>query len=134
MSHQGQEIIIICLSVPLSCSYAVTAPLNIMYLYNKIKMPNLWVFPQICIDHHDGRCITGVLFICSMHYVRFILRGGCGVLTYCGYEGGVEGVLAESEQQTCLTDSAVSDEQQLEQIIVRFRHLSTNCGLQGLRQ
>lgn len=45
------------------------------------------------------------------------------LLTYCGYEGGVEGVLAESEQQTCLSDSTVSDEQQFEEIIVRFRHL-----------
>lgn len=60
----------------------------------------------------------------GMHYVRFILRGGCRVLTYCGYEGGIEGVLAESEQQTCLADSAVSDEQQLEEIVVRFRHLN----------
>lgn len=62
----------------------------------------------------------------SMHDVRYIYqRGGCcrcRALTYCGYEGGVEGVLAESEQQTCLPDSAVSDQQQLEQIIVRFRH------------
>lgn len=61
----------------------------------------------------------------SMHYVRPVLRGGCRVLTYCGYEGGIEGVLAESEKQTCLADSAVSDEQQLEEIIVRFRHLNT---------
>lgn len=44
------------------------------------------------------------------------------LLTYCGYEGGVEGVLAEAEQQTRLSDSAIPDEQQLEQIIVRFRH------------
>lgn len=60
-----------------------------------------------------------------IHYARFILRGGCRVtlLTYCGYEGGIEGVLAESEQQTCLADTAVSDEQQFEEIIVRFRHL-----------
>ena len=57
-----------------------------------------------------------------MHYARFILRGGCGVLTYCGYEGGIERVLAESEQQTCLADSAVSDEQQFEEVIVRLRH------------
>lgn len=50
----------------------------------------------------------------SMQYVRFILKGGCKVLTYCGYEGAIEGVLAESEQQTCLPDPTVSDEQQLE--------------------
>lgn len=64
----------------------------------------------------------------NMHYARFLWRGGCGVLTYCGYEGGVEGVLAESEQQTCLTDSTVSDQQQFEQVIVRLRHLV--CALQ----
>ena len=53
-----------------------------------------------------------------------VCQGGCRVpLTYCGYEGGVEGVLAEPEQQTCLADATVSDEQQLEQIIVRLRHL-----------
>lgn len=45
------------------------------------------------------------------------------LLTYCRYEGGVEGVFAESEQQTCLSDSAVSDQQQFEEIIVGFRHL-----------
>lgn len=60
-----------------------------------------------------------------MHYDRFILSGSCMVLTYCGYEGGIERVLAESKQQTCLADSAVTDKQQFEQIIVRFRHLST---------
>lgn len=60
----------------------------------------------------------------SMHYVRFILKGGCKVLTDCGYESAIEGVLAESEQQTCLPDPTVSDEQQLEEIIVRFRHLT----------
>ncbi|KAI3371304.1 hypothetical protein L3Q82_023918 [Scortum barcoo] len=59
-----------------------------------------------------------------MHCVRFILRGGCRVLTYCGYEGGVEGVLAESEQQTCLADPAVPDEQQLEQLAKDFLHPS----------
>lgn len=60
----------------------------------------------------------------SRHYVRSMLKGGCRVLTYCGYEGGIEGVLAEPEQQTCLADPAVSDEQQLEEVIVRFRHLN----------
>lgn len=60
------------------------------------------------------------------YFVFFILRGGCRVvLTYCGYEGGIEGVLAESEEQTCLTDATVSDKQQFEEIIVRFRHLNT---------
>lgn len=61
----------------------------------------------------------------NMNYVRFILRGGYRLLTYCRYEGCIEGVLAESEQQTCFADSTVSDEQQFEEIIVRFRHLNT---------
>lgn len=60
----------------------------------------------------------------SMYFARAITEGGCRDLTYCGYEGGVERVLAESEQQTCLSDPAVTDEQQLEEVIVRFRHLS----------
>lgn len=46
--------------------------------------------------------------------MQYVLKGGCKVLTYCGYEGAIEGVLAESEQQTCLPDPTVSDEQQLE--------------------
>lgn len=46
----------------------------------------------------------------NMHYTIAILEGGYGVLlTYCGNEGSIKGVLAESEQQTCLSDSAVSD-------------------------
>lgn len=60
----------------------------------------------------------------DMHYVRFILRGGYRLLTYCGYEGGIEGVFAESEQETCFADSTVSDEQQFEEIIVRFCHFN----------
>lgn len=60
----------------------------------------------------------------NMHYTVAILEGGYGaLLTYCGNEGGIKGVLAESEQQTCLSDPAVSDEKQLEEIIVRFCHL-----------
>lgn len=60
----------------------------------------------------------------SMHYAIAILEGGYGLfLTYCGNEGGIKGVLAESEKQTCLSDPAVSDEKQLEEIIVRFCHL-----------
>lgn len=55
-------------------------------------------------------------------------RGVCRIFTYCGNEGGIEGVLAESEQQTCLADTAVSDEQQFEKIIVRFCHLNTKPG------
>lgn len=50
------------------------------------------------------------------------LGGVSRILTYCRYEGGIEGVLAESEQQTCLADSAVSDKQEFKEIIVRFRH------------
>ena len=78
----------------------------------------------------------------SMHDVRSICqRGGCcccccccRALTYCGYEGGVKGVLAESEQQTCLPDSAVSDQKQLEQIIVRFRHFLNKLESATFRQ
>lgn len=44
-------------------------------------------------------------------------------LTYGGDESGVEGVLAESKQQTGLSHTAVSNEQQFEQIVVRFRHV-----------
>lgn len=62
----------------------------------------------ICLQRLDASADKG------MHLVRWIFRGGSGLLTYCGYEGGIEGVLAEPEQQTCLADSAVSDEQQLE--------------------
>lgn len=58
------------------------------------------------------------------HYAITIREGGYGVLlTYCGNEGGIKRVLAESEQKTCLSDPAVSDEKQLEEIIVRFCHL-----------
>lgn len=60
----------------------------------------------------------------NVHYVKSIPKGGCGVLTNCGYEGGIKGVLAESEQQTRFADPAVSDQQQLEKIIVRFSHLN----------
>lgn len=60
----------------------------------------------------------------NVHYAITIREGGYGVLlTYCGNEGGIKRVLAESEQQTCLSDPAVSDEKQLEEIIVRFCHL-----------
>lgn len=45
-----------------------------------------------------------------------------GRLTYGGDERGVERVLAEPEQQAGFTDAAVTDQQQLEQIIVRLRH------------
>lgn len=57
----------------------------------------------------------------------YILEGVCGFLTYCRNECGVEGVLAESEQQTCLADAAVSDQQQLEEVVVRFGHLDERC-------
>lgn len=60
----------------------------------------------------------------NMHYGKSIPKGGRRVLTNCGYEGGIKGVLAESEQQTCFADPAVSDQQQLEKIIVRFCHLN----------
>lgn len=60
----------------------------------------------------------------SMHDAIAIPEGGYGVLlTYCGNEGGIKGVLAESEEQTCLSDPAVSNEEQLEEVIVRFCHL-----------
>lgn len=44
-------------------------------------------------------------------------------LTDGGDEGGVEGVFAEPEQQAGLPDAAVTDQQQLEQIVVRLGHL-----------
>uniref|UniRef100_A0A9J7ZHK0 40S ribosomal protein S27 n=1 Tax=Cyprinus carpio carpio TaxID=630221 RepID=A0A9J7ZHK0_CYPCA len=39
-----------------------------------------------------------------------------GELTDCGDEGGVKRVLAESEQQTCLSHSTVSDQQEFEKL------------------
>lgn len=42
--------------------------------------------------------------------------------TYGRYERGVERVLAEPEQETCLPHAAVPDEQQLEQVVVCLRH------------
>lgn len=46
-----------------------------------------------------------------------------GELTDCRDEGGVESVLAEAEQKTRLSNSAVSYEQELEEVIVGFSHL-----------
>lgn len=46
-----------------------------------------------------------------------------GELTDGGDEGGVERVLAEAEQKTRLSNSAVSYEQELEEVIVGFSHL-----------
>lgn len=48
-------------------------------------------------------------------------------LTDGGDEGGVEGVLAEPEQEAGFTDAAVTDEQQFEQIVVRLRHFPAVC-------
>lgn len=48
-------------------------------------------------------------------------------LTDGGDEGGVEGVFAEPEQQAGLPDAAVTDQQQLEQIVVRLGHLTAAC-------
>lgn len=49
-------------------------------------------------------------------------------LTDGGDEGGVEGVLAEAEQQTRLPHAAVSDQQQLEQVVVGLRHGPARAG------
>ncbi|KAI5100499.1 ribosomal protein S27 like [Silurus meridionalis] len=46
-----------------------------------------------------------------------------GELTDGGDKGGVERVLAEAEQKTRLSNSAVSDKQELEEVIVGFSHL-----------
>ena len=44
-------------------------------------------------------------------------------VTYGGDEGGVEGVVREAEQHTRLPHARVSDQQQLEQQVVRLlRH------------
>lgn len=48
---------------------------------------------------------------------------GPGELTDCRDEGGVERVLTEAEQKTRLSNSAVSYEQELEEVIVGFSHL-----------
>lgn len=48
---------------------------------------------------------------------------GPGELTDGRDEGGVERVLAEAEQKTRLSNSAVSYEQELEEVIVGFSHL-----------
>lgn len=66
---------------------------------------------------------AGGFFVRANGVRRVSFRASAGLLTYCRYEGGVEGVLAESEQQTCLADPAVPDQQQLEEVIVRFGHL-----------
>ena len=43
-------------------------------------------------------------------------------LTDRGDEAGVEGILTESEQDARLTHSRITDQQQLEQVIVSFCH------------
>lgn len=48
-------------------------------------------------------------------------------LTDGGDEGGVEGVFAEPEQQAGLPDAAVTDQQQLEQIVICLGHLPAAC-------
>lgn len=48
-------------------------------------------------------------------------------LTDGGDEGGVEGVLAEPEQEAGFADAAVTDQQQLEQIVVRLGHVPAAC-------
>lgn len=124
MSHQGQVIIIISPSVPLSCSGAVAVPLNTTHFYRVIKNTPMQATRRMYKDQHSGNDIDYCVGHKWSRIMSAVCQGGCRVLlTYCGYEGGVEGVLAESEQQTCLADAAVSDEQQLEQIIVRLRHL-----------
>lgn len=62
----------------------------------------------------------------------FSLECPRGILAYCGDEGGIKGILAEPEQQTCLSDAAVSDEQQFKQVVVRFRHLNKPLGSDAL--
>ena len=44
-------------------------------------------------------------------------------LTYGGDESGVEGVLGEPEKDAGLAHPGVSDEEQLEQVVVRLGHL-----------
>ena len=43
--------------------------------------------------------------------------------TDCRYEGRVEGVLGEAEEDAGFADARVSDEQQLEQIVIGLGHL-----------
>lgn len=43
--------------------------------------------------------------------------------TDSGDEGGVEGILGEAEERARLPHARVADEQQLEQIVVRLRHV-----------
>lgn len=52
-----------------------------------------------------------------------------GELTDCGDKRGVECVLAKSEEETCLSHSAVPYEQEFEQVIVGLRHLTSRYSL-----
>lgn len=58
----------------------------------------------------------------------FSLECPQSILAYRGDEGGIKGILAEPEQQTCLSHAAVSDKQQFKQIVVCFRHLNKPSG------
>lgn len=70
------------------------------------------------------QAVSCVLCPCEHAFWQFYPEGRLWVLTYCGYEGGIEGILAESKKQTCLADSAVTNKQQFEEIIICFRHCS----------
>lgn len=77
-----------------------------MYLYNSV-----FLLPQDCTVNIP----VMYTYNSNSHSVK---------LTYSGDESGVKRVLTESKQQTRLAHPAVSDEQQFEQIVVRFRHVS----------
>lgn len=61
--------------------------------------------------------------------MRYLQAKITGELTDCGDKRGVEGVLAKSEEETCLPHSAVSYEQEFEQVIVGLRHLRSRYSL-----
>ena len=79
-------------------------------------------------------CILYVGRFCTLALLIIII-----IRTDGGYEGRVEGVLGEAEQDTRLADARVADEQQLEQIVVRLGHRvrpvdSLGSGAQLLRR
>lgn len=65
--------------------------------------------------------------LCLLDTPRPDPHSSSGRLTDGGDEGGVESVLAEPEQEAGFTDAAVTDQQQLEQIVVRLGHFPALC-------
>lgn len=61
--------------------------------------------------------------------MQYHLTQNTSELTDCGDERGVEGVLAKSEEEACLSHSAVPYEQEFEQVIVCLRHLHSRYSL-----